>query len=231
MVAWVFGILGLLSYNWWVLVPLRPGLIRSPNELFSDLEVTGQPFATAMQHADLLSGLLVMGAFLAAGSNSIPGGRREWWAMMVFAGAGSFGGVFPEMCADGINALCRNMEWSFRLPLQQYLHIVAGILEFGGITVALRFACRRTRNQRTRIANVYRGLGRAAFVAYPILGLAYLLNRLGGLVEPVFFVGFTVMVLTQLVERTHHCRHRPGAGRSSCSQRSIRPCAGGELPA
>jgi hypothetical protein len=210
--AWVFGILGLLSYNWWILVPLRPGLMRSPNELFSDLEVTGQPFATAMQHADLLSGLLLMGAFLAAGSRSIPGGRRDWLAMMVFAGAGTLGGVFPEVCADGINAVCRHMEWSFRLPLQQYLHIVAGILEFGGITVALVFACNRTRDQKTRIANVYRYLARAAFVAYPILGLAYLLNRLGGLVEPVFFVGFTAMVLTQLFERTHRLRSNPAKG-------------------
>ena len=139
VVAWFFGILGLLSYNWWVLVPLKPGLMRSPNELFSDLEVTGQPFATAMQHADLLSGLLLIGAFVAIGNKSIPGGRRDWLAMMVFAGAGLLGGVFPEVCADGINVGCRNMEWSFQLPLQQYLHIVVGILEFGGITVALVF--------------------------------------------------------------------------------------------
>ena len=206
VVAWVLGIIGLLSYNWWVLVLLRPGLMRSPNELFSDLEVTGQPFASAMQHADLLSGLLLIGAFLAAGSRSIPGGRRDWSAMMVFAGAGSLGGVFPQVCADGINAVCRNMEWSFRLPLQQYLHIVAGILEFRGITAALLFAFRRTRNQKTRSADVYRHLARAAFVAYPILGLAYLLNRLGGFVEPVFFVGFTAMVVTQLVERTQELR-------------------------
>ena len=212
VVAWVFGILGLLSYNWWVLVPFRPGLIRSPNELFSDLEVNGQPFATAMQHADLLSGLLVMGAFLAAGSRSLPCGRRDWWAMMVFAGAGALGGVFPQVCADGISAVCRNMEWSFRLPLQQYLHIVAGILEFGGITVALLFAYQRTRDQKTRIASVYRYLARAAFIAYPILGLAYLLNRLGAFVEPVFFVGFTTMVLTQLVERTPALRSSPLEG-------------------
>jgi len=193
--------------------------MRSPNELFSDLEVTGQPFAAAMQHADLLSGLLLLGAFLAVGSRSIPDGRRDWLAMMVFAGAGSLGGVFPQVCADGINAVCRNREWSFRLPLQQYLHIVAGILEFGGITVALLFAFRRTRNQETRSAKVYRHLARAAFVAYPILGLAYLLNRLGGLVEPVFFVGFTVMVLTQLVERTHGPGSNPVKGRD---ERKIR---------
>jgi len=209
VVAWIFGIAGLLSYNWWVLVPIRSGLMRSPNELFSDLEVTGQPFATAMQHADFLSGLLLVGAFLVTGGRSVPGGRRDWSAMMVFAAAGSLGGVFPEVCADGINAVCRNMEWRFQLPLQQYLHIVAGIAEFAGITVALLFAFRRTRNQKTRSANVYRNLARVAFVAYPILGLAYMLNRLGGLVEPFFFVGFTAMVLTQLFERTHGLRSNP----------------------
>ena len=40
--VWIFGVAGLLAYNWWVLVPLKPGLMRSPSELFSNLEVTGQ---------------------------------------------------------------------------------------------------------------------------------------------------------------------------------------------
>lgn len=31
--AWAAGSAGLLTYNWWVLVPFRPGLMRSPNEL------------------------------------------------------------------------------------------------------------------------------------------------------------------------------------------------------
>src|SRR5215472_18741052 len=83
--AWIFGITGLLAFNWWVLVPLRPGLMRSPSELFSNLEVTGQPFAAWMQHADVLSGLLLAGAFLAAGRRSIPGGWREWLGLLVFA--------------------------------------------------------------------------------------------------------------------------------------------------
>lgn len=176
--------------------------MRSPNELFSDLEVTGQPFATAMQHADLLSGLLLLAAFMAAGSRSILAGRREWLAMMVFAAAGALGGLFPEVCADGISASCRRMEWKLQLPVNQYLHIAAGIVEFGAITVALVHAFRRTRGEQTRGARIYRGLTRAALVAYPLLGLAYLLNRLGGVMEGVFFVGFTVMVLTQISERS-----------------------------
>ncbi len=95
VVAWTSGIAGLIAYNWWVLVALRPGLMVSPNELFSDLEVTGRPFATAMQHADLASGLLLSVAFLAAGSRGVRDGRREWLAMMVFAVAGALGGSVP----------------------------------------------------------------------------------------------------------------------------------------
>lgn len=207
-VTWVFGIAGLLAYNWWVLVPFRPGLMRSPSELFSNLEVTGQPFATAMQHADLLSGLLLLGALLAAGSRSIPGGGRDWLAMMIFAAAGALGGLSPEVCADEISARCRAMEWSFQLPFQQYAHIVAGILEFGGITVALLLAFERTRGEQGAAARVYRGVTMGAVVAYPLLGAAYLLNLLGGVMEAVFFTGFTIIVLTQLLERTNPERCR-----------------------
>jgi hypothetical protein len=41
-----------------------------------------------------------------------------------------------------------------------------------------------------------------AVIAYPLLGLAYLVSRLGGVIEGVFFIGFTVMVVVQLAERT-----------------------------
>jgi len=221
-VAWICGVAGLLAYNWWVLVPLKPGLMSSPNELFSNLEVTGQPFATAMQHADLLAGLLLVAAFLAAGSSSIVAGRREWLGMMIFCAAGGVGGLFPEVCADEINAACMRMELHFQLPVNQYLHVVAGIIEFGGITAALLFAARRTRGDRTRIARVYRDLAVGAYVGYPVLGLAYLLNKLGGAMEAVFFTGFTVMVLTQLVERTESLRRIPLTGGRSGSAPSPR---------
>ena len=179
--------------------------MRSPSELFSNLEVTGQPFATGMQHADLLSGLLLAGAFLVAGSRSVPGGWRDWLGMTVFAASGALGGLCPEVCADEISASCRAMEWNFQLPLQQYIHIVAGILEFGAITVALVLAFHRTRGEQGIAARVYRDMVMAAAAAYPLLGAAYMLNRLGGVMEAFFFTGFTVIVLTELYERT-----RPG---------------------
>ena len=200
-VAELLGFVGLVAYNWWVLVPLAPGLMRSPDELFSDLEVPGQPYASLMEHADLVAGLLIVAAFLVLGSRDVPGGRREWVAMVTFGVGGALGGTFSESCADGISAACRHLEWSLQLPVHHYLHIVAGIVEFAGPTAALVLARRRTRGAPTTEARIYRFLARGACVAYPLLGLAYLTNVWGGVMEGVFFVGFTVVVVTQLVVR------------------------------
>jgi Protein of unknown function (DUF998) len=202
VLAWTGCAGGLLAYNWWLLVPFKPGLMTSPNELFSNLEITGQPYAAAMQHADVLSGVLLLGTFLAAGRRALPAARRDWLAMMAFAAAGLAGGLFPEVCADGINAVCRSREWHFELPLSQYAHMVAGIFEFAAITIALFLAMRRTRGSRTPIARSYRRLWQGALVCYPLLGAAYLLNRMGGVMEAVFFAGFTIMVVLQVAERT-----------------------------
>lgn len=202
--AWALAVAGLIAYNWWLLVPFKPGLMTSPNELFSNLEVNGQPYATAMQHADLLSGILLFAAFVVAGRTTIAAGRRDWLAMLVFALGGAGGGLFPEVCADGISAVCRQQEWHFQLPASQYIHIVAGIVEFTGITVALFVAIRRTRASQSRTARLYRRIGTGALICYPLLGLAYLLNRMGGVMEAVFFIGFTVMVVTWMAERLAH---------------------------
>src|ERR1700733_4681001 len=104
VVTWSLCAAGLLAYNWWLLVPFKPGLMTSPNELFSNLEVDGQPYATAMQHADLLSGILLVAAFAVLGRRSVAAGWRDWAAMLVFAAGGALGGVYSEICADGISA-------------------------------------------------------------------------------------------------------------------------------
>lgn len=219
--AWTLGTAGLLTYSWWVLVPLKPGLMRSPNELFSNLEVTGQPYAAAMQHADLAAGLLLVAAFWTAGYGS-RAGRREWLAMLGFGISGALGGLFPEVCADGVNAACRRMEVHFQLPASHYIHMAVGIFEFFFVTVALVLAVRRTRGQYTRTAVVYRWLAGCAVVAYPLLGLAYLVNRLGGVMEAVFFIGFTVMVVAQLAELTS------AMGREQAAQHPV-PATGGRV--
>jgi Protein of unknown function (DUF998) len=202
VLAWVLGLAGLAAYNWWLLVPLKPGLMSSPNELFSNLEVTGQPYAAPMQHADFASGVLLLAAFAVAGHSATRSGRREWLALLVFAVAGGLGGLFPEVCADGVSAVCHRLEWHFELPASQYIHMGAGIVEFAALTIALLYAWRRTRALRGRVPAIYRGLAVGALIAYPLLGAAYLFNRLGGIMEGVFFAGFTVMVITVLAERT-----------------------------
>ncbi len=192
------GTCGVLAYNWWLLVPLRPGLMSSPDELFSDLEIPGHPFAMLMQRADLLAGLAMLAAFAVAGTRRAD--RADWLCMIVFCLGGIGGALFPETCAD-LTRSCRNLELSLRLPATQYLHITAGVVEFGGITIALAFAVYRTWRQRTAIAKTYRRLAVAAVAAYPLLGLAYLTDRLGAIVEGLFFIGFSVMVVTELIER------------------------------
>jgi uncharacterized membrane protein (DUF485 family) len=209
--AWTLTIAGLAAYNWWLLVPFKPGLMTSPNELFSNLEVSGQPYAAAMQHADLLAGLLLLAAFAIAGPATIAGGRRDWLAMLTFAVAGAAGGLFPEVCEDGVSAVCRQQEIHFQLPAGQYIHMVAGIFEFAAITAALVFAIRRARPGSGRTARIYRSLAIGALICYPLLGLAYLLDRMGGVMEAVFFIGFTVMVLTWITERTRRQPGRPPA--------------------
>jgi Protein of unknown function (DUF998) len=204
LAGWVLGVGGVLAYNWWLLVPLRPGLMRSPDELFSNLEVTGRPYAAVMQHLDLAAGVLLVGAFLVLGRTWA--GRGEWASMLVFAAAGGLGGLFPEVCADGVSRACRDSEWRFELPVSQYVHVLAGIVEFAAITVALLLAVRRTRGQRTRYARAYVALAGGTVVAYPLLGIAYLVNRFGGVMEAVFFAGFTVLVLTQIAERSTSLR-------------------------
>jgi hypothetical protein len=213
VVAWTAGTAGLLAYNWWVLVPFKPGLLRSPDEFFSNLEVSGHPYAMVMQHADVLAGLLLLVAFAVAGSRNLPGGWWEWLGMVVFSVAGGVGGLFPQVCSDGISARCLNLEWQFSLPASQYVHDGAGIIEFTAITLTLGHAVLRTRSERTPTARRYRRLIIGAGVAYLFLLLAYLFDALGAVVEGVFFVGFAVMVLTQLAERTRHRSDRGAGGR------------------
>lgn len=208
ILAWISGIAGLIAYNWWVLVPFKPGLMASPDEFFSNLEVNGQPYATVMQHCDVASGVLVLLAFLLAGYGSLGRARREWLCMVVFALAGLIGGLFSQVCADGVSKACFSAEWHFRLPASQYVHDSAGIFEFAAITLALLFALLRTWGERTRPGRIYRSLAIGAVIAYPLLAVAYFGNRLGAVVEGIFFVGFTIMVVTQLVERVGWRRSR-----------------------
>jgi len=198
--AKVLGVTGVVLYNWWVVVPFVPGLMPSVNGFFSDLEATGRPHAVLMSDADLSAGILLVAALLLRGSMASTGVRREWKWMVAFAAAGAIGGRYPYACSEGLSATCRQLEWHLQLPLHHYVHVVSGIAEFATLTVAAFLAVRRTRHDGTHEARAYWAVAVTLVAGYPLLGLVYLTDRLGTLVEPIFFVAFSAMVLTELFE-------------------------------
>jgi hypothetical protein len=198
--AKLVGVAGVLAYNWWVVVPFVPGLMPSVNGFFSDLEASGRPHAPLMSDADLIAGVLLAAALVLRGSNARGAVRKEWKWLMLFAIGGAVGGRYPYACAEGLSATCRTLEWHLQLPIHHYVHVVAGITEFATLTTAAVIAMRRTRGQGTIEARIYSGLVKALAIGYPFLGLAYLTNRMGTLVEPVFFVAFSVMILADVFE-------------------------------
>ena len=194
------GVAGLALYNWWVVVALHTHLLTSPDELFSDLEAVGSPDATLLQDLDLAAGLLLLVALLLRGRRGPDGPRAEWPWLVAFAAAGAVGGHFSYVCPEGISATCRSAEWRLALPPHHYVHVLAGIVEFATATVAVYLAWQRTRAAARPTTAAVRWTGRVLVAAYPLLGYAYLDDRLGAFVEPVFFLCFTAMIAVELAE-------------------------------
>ncbi len=217
--AKVLAVAGAAAYNWWVVVPFVPGLLPSLNGFFSDLEVAGRPHAAQMSDADLAAGLLMLGALLLRGSVSNNRPRREWKWLVVFSVAGAVGGRYSYACSEGLSATCRSMEWHLQLPVHHYIHIASGMVEFAALTTAAVIAMRRTRGNGTPEARFYAAVVKVLAVSYPLLGLVYLTDRLGILVEPIFFLAFSAVVLVEVFEPTRHQADGPTwAERASSGQ-------------
>lgn len=199
-VARVLAVVGVAAYNWWVVVPFAHGLMPSVNGFFSDLEVTGRPHAALMSEADLISALLIIAALLLRGPVADRRARGEWKWMVAFAGAAALGGRYSYACSEGLSATCRRLEWQLALPVHHYIHMLAGIAEFAAVTAAAVIAMRRTRHDGTAVARVYSALVKVLAVGYPLLALAYLTDRMGTFVEPVFFLAFSIMALAEIFE-------------------------------
>jgi len=214
--AKVLAVAGAAAYNWWVVVPFVPGLLPSMNGFFSDLEVTGRPHAAQMSDADLVAGVLMLAALLLRGSVSNNTPRREWKWVAVFAVAGAVGGRYAYACSEGLSAACRSMEWHLQLPVHHYIHIASGVVEFAALTTAAVIAMRRTRGDGTPQARFYAAVVKVLAVCYPLLGLVYLTDRLGILVEPIFFITFSAVVLAEVFEPTGH-----QANRSAWAERGV----------
>jgi hypothetical protein len=199
-ISQLLGLAGIVLYNWWVYVLVATTVLTSTDEFFSDLEATGRPDADLFQHLDLAAGIVMVAAFLLRGPWGPNGKRREWRWLVVFAVAGAIGGHYSYACPEGLSAACRSAEWHLRLPLHHYLHVVSGVIEFGVMTTAVYFAWRRTRNDPGWVALAVKWTGVALLAGYPLLAVAYLTDAFGAIVEPIFFVAFSVMVFVELFE-------------------------------
>jgi hypothetical protein len=195
------GVLGALTYNWWIAALFIPGLLTSANAFFSDLEAAGLRDATAFQRLDITSGLCWALALVLRGRAGRDGLMRpEWKWCLTFALLGALGGVFVESCPEGTSSVCRSLERHLQLPLHHYLHLVAGTGEFVCVAMAMWLAARRSKGRPTPEGRVYRGLFAAAIALGPLLGLCYLTDRLGAPLEPVYFIALTTMALTEVLE-------------------------------
>jgi hypothetical protein len=210
-VAISVGVIGLALYNWWIPVAISGRLLTSPDELFSDLEASGRPDAALLQHLDLAAGLVLVAALLLRGSRSPLGRRSEWPWLIAFAVSGAVGGKFAYACPEGLSASCRAAEWRLALPHHHYVHVAAGIAEFLFGTVAVYVAWQRTRPTKSAVSRTVRWIGRVLVIAYPVLGFAYLTDRFGAFVEPVFFTCFSVMVAVELLEADRRFPSHPSA--------------------
>ena len=208
-VAVTLGVAWVALYNWWVPVAFDRRLMTSPNEFFSDLEATGRTDATVLQHLDLAAGLVLVVALLVRGPLGRTGRRAEWPWLVAMGVAGAIGGQFSYACPEGLSASCRAEEWRLALPHHHYVHVIAGIAEFAFGTVAVYKAWKRTRPKENGVTRAIRWTGRVLVIAYPFLGIAYLTDRFGAFVEPIFFTCFSVMVVVELLE-TDRVERRAG---------------------
>jgi hypothetical protein len=188
------GAVGLVLYNWWIFVAFDRHALTTVNQLFSDLEASGQPHARLLSNLDLAAGTLIALALLLERRHRLM--RWPGDLLIMFGLAGAVGGLFPYTCAEGISRACRDSEWSFTLPWQQYVHIVSGIVEFACAT----FAILLLRSHPGRVqARVAKALTVVLAIAYPLLAVAYIGDRLGAFIEPIFFVSFSIAVALVLV--------------------------------
>jgi len=69
--------------------------------------------------------------------------------------------------------------------------VISGVIEFAAITMAVYVAWKRTREDSGWVSLAVKGVAIAMLIDYPLLAVAYLTDRFGAFVEPIFFVCFS----------------------------------------
>lgn len=214
------GLLSVPAYNWWV-GAIVAGLVTSPDGMFSDLEAVGEPHATLFSRLDILSGALVVLGLLLLGAPSTRERAREWKLMIGFGATGVIGGMYPYACPEGRDNACREAEWTFRLPLHHYVHMVSGILEFALVTLTVVLMWRRLRDTAPSPWRTISGILAAMLaIGYPAIAASYLLDRFDAPVEALFFLVFAGAVAAVCLEPDQARIERARATSSAIASRS-----------
>lgn len=195
-VAVAIGLVGVAVYNWWI-VAAASGILPSPNLMFSDLKASGEPYAATFSHLDIIAAVAMLAALTLLGSN---GRHREWLLLIGFALAGLAGGLLPYTCPEALDASCRRAEWHLQLPLERYGHVIAGMVEFALATTVIVMTHRRLRTSQSPWRHVATTLWTLMLIGYPLLAVAYLTDRWGAFVEPIFLVAFSARLAMALFE-------------------------------
>lgn len=196
--ARLIGAVGLGAYNWWIVAPFVPNMVRSSDGFFSDLAAQGQPHAAVLQRVDTAAGLLLAVALLLRGRSDGSTRRPEWAWLLAFAAVAAIGGMFPYACTAGYDAACRRLQYDLALPVHHYIHMASGVLEFVLGTMAVWVARHGDPDGTTPSGRLGHLLLPALILAYPFLMYAYVRDSGGTLVEPVFFLIFSALVAAEL---------------------------------
>ena len=196
-----------LAYNWWLIVPFRHGLLTSVNSFFSDLEVKGAPDAGVFGKLDVIAGALFLAALLlshrARTTRHAPSGdysclrdrrgRRRTVSLLLRR-------------RDGLRVPDRGMAPAIAVPPLRARAAVRSRIPLRHDCTAARMAshatkrCPASRPKTEHFAGWQPG---SSSSATPPLAIAYFSDRYAALVEPVYFLAFSLAAFTEVVANGH----------------------------
>jgi hypothetical protein len=191
-IAVVLGALAIALHNWWVYIyPAGWMPHHSFHALISEAAAVDQPHGRLLSMLDVIVGIALLVAF---------GLRWRFWKRtsivmwiygVMWALGGLFEGIFPMECASTPDKACGKAELKFTLPVHHYLHIGLGILEFAGGSFMILKAWKTP--AYGWLARLGRWLAVSLLVCYPLIGLTFFTKHWQGIMEPVFFVIFSII--------------------------------------
>ena len=188
----VLGAIAIVLHNWWVYVyPAGWMPHHSFHALISEASASDQPHGTLLSVFDIIVGVLLLVAFAFRYRAWSRTSMAMWIYGILWAVGGLLEGIFPMQCASTPDKACGKAELRFTLPVHHYLHIGLGVLEFAGGT----FMILRARRMSTLgwLHRLGRRLTVAMLIGYPLIGLTFFTKHWQGIMEPFFFVIFSII--------------------------------------